>query len=75
MLATGIITPFRTAFVDDDSTGWVILDYVFDVLFGLDIIINFVSAYHDKNNRLVVDFKRIAKNYLFGWFLIDFSAM
>ena len=75
MLATGIITPFRVAFVDSDATSWNVIDYMFDGLFAFDILMNFISAYHDKNNRLVVDMKKIAKNYLLGWFIIDACSM
>jgi len=46
-----------------------------DVIFGIDIIINFYSAYHDKNDDIVIDKGRIAMRYLKGWFLIDFLGV
>ena len=47
-----------------------------DGFFGIDILINFISAYEDPINGLpVVSLKRIAINYLTGWFIIDFIAV
>ena len=76
LLMTGLFTPFRVCFVDDsDDANWFDLDLFFDVSFGLDILINFISAYYDKHNRLRKTFKEIAINYLSGWFWIDIVAL
>ena len=45
-----------------------------DILFGIDIVINFISAIEDQNGKLIVQHKRIAKIYLKGWFWHDFLA-
>ena len=45
-----------------------------DILFGIDIVVNFISAVEDSNGRLIVDHKTIAKNYMSGWFWLDFLA-
>ncbi len=45
------------------------------MIFGLDIIINFFSAYYDKNDDIIIDKKKIAVRYLKGWFLIDFLGV
>ena len=47
------------------------IDLTIDLLFTIDIIINFFSAYLDNDGKLVTDQKKITKNYLTGWFLID----
>ena len=36
--------------------------------------INFLSAYNDEEQNVIDDHKMIVKNYLKGWFLIDFTA-
>ena len=42
--------------------------------FGLDIIINFFSAFYDNENVLVTNNKFIAATYLKSWFIIDLSS-
>ena len=45
-------------------------------IFFLDILVNFATAYHDPDSNVKVeDPKRIARNYLKGWFLIDFLSV
>jgi hypothetical protein len=72
---TTFVTPLRIAFVEKESLTWFIIDVAIDVLFFFDIIINFFSAYFDQNFKIVTDKKLIAKNYLTGWFLIDFISI
>lgn len=51
LILTAIITPVRVCFVDDsDSNNWFTLDLFFDIYFGCDIIMNFISAYYDHNS-------------------------
>lgn len=54
-------------------------DYVdlgVDVLFAIDILVNFVSAYEDPISNLpIISLKRISLNYLTGWFAIDVIAV
>jgi hypothetical protein len=38
-------------------------------------VLNFISAYYDDENNLVIDRCQIAKNYLKGWFIIDTIAI
>ena len=52
----------------------VIINYLIDVLFGLDIFVNFLSAYETENNKTEIRLKAIAKNYLSGWFFLDLIA-
>ena len=48
------------------------IDLIVDLLFFIDIPINFLTAYYDPSTNLpVVDFKSIAKNYIGSWFFID----
>jgi len=79
MLAyTATIAPFRIAFYEDTGTFWSkfynIFDTFVDIVFGMDIIVNFLSAYEKNNGKFEYSLKRISINYLTGFFLIDFVA-
>ena len=50
------------------------MDASVDILFGIDIVVNFVSAYEQPDGRLIIEHKKIASNYLRGWFILDFLA-
>jgi len=45
-----------------------------DILFGVDIIINFFSAYETRNQKTEARLKRIAYTYITGWFPFDLLA-
>ena len=46
-----------------------------DVLFFVDIIVNFNSCYYQDDVDLIDDRATITKNYLTGWFLLDLVAI
>ncbi|CAD8184026.1 unnamed protein product [Paramecium pentaurelia] len=76
LLATAVITPFKVCFIDSGNEGfWFWIDIIFDVLFFADIVINFFSAFFDEEQRIIDDYQMIAKQYLTGWFTIDFIAV
>ena len=45
-----------------------------DVFFILDLLLNFLTTYEDSAKHLVSDFGSITKNYLSGWFAVDFLS-
>lgn len=53
--------------------GWLALDIIFDVLFLVDIFINFRTAYND-SGELETSGTKVCTNYLKGWFLMDMVA-
>jgi len=75
IIFTAILTPYRVSFIEDGNQTFEIIEIIFDVGFGIDIIVNFISAYYDPRYGLITDFKSIAKNYLKGWFWVDIVAM
>ena len=75
LLITAIVTPYRISFVDTSSLLWDLIDYTFDLLFGVDIIVSFLSAYVDEKNKVVTDWKMIWTQYIKGWLFIDLIAM
>lgn len=73
---------FGVEFTSESILG--IFDLLINVSFGLDIFLNFRTAYlgkytatvgfdsfSDENNRPVVDRRQIAKNYAKTWLVID----
>lgn len=74
LLFTCFISPYDLAF-QKENAGEGPLSIVIDIIFWLDIIINFFSAFYQKDMIIVETHKEIAKNYLTGWFLIDLFAI
>ena len=74
LIFTMVYVPYRTAFIDDPPFGTLVMEYVMDCLFGLDIILTFFTAYLDENDVLVTSHCKIAKTYLKGWFALDVIA-
>lgn len=52
----------------------VIVDYVVDIMFIIDIFINFRTTYVDGNNEVISSPCRIAVHYIKTWFIIDMLA-
>ena len=50
-----VMTPFKIAYIDDETTLIEVTDIIIDVLFLFDILLSFFLAYFDKNQELVVD--------------------
>lgn len=46
-----------------------------DILFFIDIIFAFNTAYYDEDFKIIDNRKRIASSYLKGWFVVDFIAI
>lgn len=51
-----------------------IIDLLVDVMFIVDILINFRTTYVNKNDEVVSHPGKIAVHYFKGWFLIDMVA-
>lgn len=68
------VTPYRMAFVDQDSDGWVILDLCVNSCFFLDLVFSCVLAYYDEEKNLVTSHKAILIHYLRTWFVPDLCA-
>ena len=48
------------------------LDIFVDVLFWLDMLVNFRTAYIDNKRHTIFDQKKVALHYGKGWFILDF---
>ena len=67
-------TPLDTGPVTVYSDPLVIVDYIVDIMFIIDIFINFRTTFVDENDEVVSHPCRIAVHYLKTWFIIDLVA-
>ena len=78
LLYIAFYVPYRVClYWDDDnlSDNLQMIENLSDVLFGIDIILNFCTAYVDKKTgQLVVSRRKIAINYAKGYLSIDVVA-
>ena len=78
LLYTAVVTPYRCAFFTDEmlskTDGFDFLERIVDISFIADIFINFVSAYEDNQGKVIINLKKIAFNYVTGFFWIDLLA-
>ena len=74
LVYTGTYVPYKTAFLDTTSRFVFILELVLDSIFMLDLIINFLSAYEDKDKNVEFRLPYIAFNYIRSWFFLDVVA-
>ena len=81
-ILVAIFTPIELAWFNvpgptHSVTGTTIMRYsngVTDVVFFLDIAVQFNMAFHMDNGQFVTSRAAIAKHYLKGWFWIDFVS-
>lgn len=74
IIFSGIFTPLRVAFLQEYplSSG---IEWFLDVVFLVDTVLNFVTAYFDSRESLVDNRKQIACNYLRSWFWVDLISV
>uniref|UniRef100_A0A8D0CXM5 Potassium voltage-gated channel subfamily H member 2 n=1 Tax=Sander lucioperca TaxID=283035 RepID=A0A8D0CXM5_SANLU len=86
VIYTAILTPYSAAFLLNDqeevakqNCGYScsplnVVDLIVDIMFIIDILINFRTTYVNANDEVVSHPVRIAVHYFKGWFLIDMVA-
>lgn len=57
-----------------NNTLYEVISLTGDVIFGIDIIVQFRTTYFSVEGEEVRDWKKIAKRYMKGMFFIDFIA-
>ena len=75
LIITCSVTPVTLAFHDEENTGIAVFNHLINILFGLDIIIIFFTAFYSDDFVLIDNLGQIAKDYLRGWFLPDLLAI
>uniref|UniRef100_A0AAR2K0U1 Cyclic nucleotide-binding domain-containing protein n=1 Tax=Pygocentrus nattereri TaxID=42514 RepID=A0AAR2K0U1_PYGNA len=86
VIYTAIFTPYSAAFLLNDleeqkrrECGYScsplnVVDLIVDIMFIVDILINFRTTYVNTNEEVVSHPAKIAVHYFKGWFLIDMVA-
>ncbi|XP_035382667.1 potassium voltage-gated channel subfamily H member 7 isoform X2 [Electrophorus electricus] len=86
VIYTAIFTPYSAAFLLNDveehkrrECGYScsplnVVDLMVDIMFIVDILINFRTTYVNSNEEVVSHPTKIAVHYFKGWFLIDMVA-
>lgn len=79
IIYTGLVVPYRISFLSDEELNSVdihfIIEICIDVCFSFDLFINFITAYERPDGEIEYRVKRIALNYLTGFFIIDFISV
>ena len=68
---------FNAVFVTQVNISLQIFEYFTEIVFLIDIILNFFQSYQDQDTfKEVREFKAIAYNYILrGWFFVDFISI
>ena len=74
LIYTATLLPYRMCFNDLQSSSWQSFDMLIDLVFFLDVLINFNSVIYSKEEVLIFNRWIIAKEYLKSWFIIDFLS-
>ncbi|KAM8905580.1 voltage-gated inwardly rectifying potassium channel KCNH7-like isoform 1-T1 [Spinachia spinachia] len=86
VIYTAIFTPYSAAFLLNDIAEQMrrkcgyscsplnVVDLIVDIMFIVDILINFRTTYVNANEEVVSHPAKIAIHYFKGWFLIDMVA-
>jgi len=78
VIYTAIVLPLSLSFFPTNyqvPIGMTVIELIMDVVFVVDIILNFFTAYvNTEQCLLVINRRKIAQNYLRNWFAIDVSG-
>lgn len=74
LLYVGAFIPYRLSYLGELKGFMKSLEIFVDISFGIDIILNFVTAYETADGRLEVRMKKIAERYVKGYFFLDLIA-
>ncbi|OWZ08456.1 Voltage-gated Ion Channel [Phytophthora megakarya] len=67
-----VTTPIKVGFGVQSSGFNYVLDVVVDVIYLIEMVLNFVTSYEDDaTGEEIKDLDKIRKNYLQTWFLVD----
>jgi Ion transport protein len=70
-----LVTPYRTALIDQEDFNWIIINHLIDFIFLVDIFFAFNTAYYDQDIKIIDDRKVIACDYMKSWFLLDLLSI
>ena len=69
---TAIMVPYNVSFkTKQNNLAWLVVDSVVDVIFLIDIVLNFHTTFVGPSGEVISDARLIRMNYLKTWFVID----
>uniref|UniRef100_UPI0035902E01 potassium voltage-gated channel subfamily H member 1-like isoform X1 n=2 Tax=Myxine glutinosa TaxID=7769 RepID=UPI0035902E01 len=69
---TAIMVPYNVSFkTKQNNVVWLVMDSVVDVIFLVDIVLNFHTTFVGPAGEVISDPRLIRMNYLKTWFVID----
>ncbi|XP_043917674.1 potassium voltage-gated channel subfamily H member 1 isoform X2 [Protopterus annectens] len=69
---TAIMVPYNVSFkTKQNNVAWLVIDSIVDVIFLVDIVLNFHTTFVGPAGEVISDPKQIRMNYLKAWFVID----
>ena len=73
LLISCFLTPVNLAFphLEGEDFGYALFIIFIDIMFAIDIFVNFFMAFEDEHHKVVDQRKEVAMNYLKTWFMID----
>ncbi|TDH15570.1 hypothetical protein EPR50_G00010270 [Perca flavescens] len=69
---TAIMVPYNVSFkTKQNNVAWLVVDSIVDVIFLVDIVLNFHTTFVGPGGEVISDPKLIRMNYVKTWFVID----
>ncbi|KAK1806123.1 hypothetical protein P4O66_012832, partial [Electrophorus voltai] len=69
---TAIMVPYNVSFkTKQNNVAWLVVDSIVDVIFLVDIVLNFHTTFVGPAGEVISDPKLIRMNYVKTWFIID----
>ncbi|XP_016297630.1 potassium voltage-gated channel subfamily H member 1-like isoform X1 [Sinocyclocheilus anshuiensis] len=69
---TAIMVPYNVSFkTKQNNITWLVVDSIVDVIFLVDIVLNFHTTFVGPAGEVISDPKMIRMNYMKTWFVID----
>lgn len=69
---TAIMVPYNVSFkTKQNNITWLVVDSIVDVIFLVDIVLNFHTTFVGPAGEVISDPKLIRMNYMKTWFVID----
>ena len=83
LVYTALVTPFEVGFLQPSTSidGWFITNRLLDVIFLIDMALQFCVVYQQASERgsddvkFVTERRKIVRHYVFGWFPLDVASI
>jgi len=70
-----IAVPMRIGFSLEPEGFSYIVEFMVEIYFYFDMVLNFVTTYEDENMKVITDPGKIARHYLASWFMVDLISV